>query len=176
MNEIDKLLEAKYFYSQMVKEKENREGFKFNLSAFLSSSRSVLQYALKEAESKDDGKRWYDNQVTNNKVVDFLKDKRDFNIHTEPLEFKRDISLMLSETIHISDSVSMVHKDKDGNIKGQSIGKFQPFQSAIDNGIISSKYTFSDWQGDEDIFSICEEYLKELDKIVDDGRNKGFLT
>ena len=176
MNEIDKIREARYFYSQMVKEKEDRDGFKFNLSAFLSSSRSVLQYALKEAESKSGGQKWYENQATNNRVVKFLKDKRDINIHTEPLSVKRDISITLSETIHIGEFVSMVHKDKHGNIKGQLIAEFHPVQSAIDNGLISNKYYFNDWKGDEDVFFICDEYLKELEKIIENGKSKGFLS
>ena len=111
MNELDKIQEAKYFFSQMIKEKENRENFKFNLSAFLSSSRSVLQYALKEAKTKKCGQKWYSDQVSRNRVVGFLKDKRDINIHTKPPLLKRDIELKMSETIHISEFVTMTIKD-----------------------------------------------------------------
>lgn len=176
MNELNKIKEAEYFYSKMVEEKENNEGFKFNLSAFLSSSRSVLQYALEEASVKKGGQGWYENQVIGNTVVSFLKDKRDINIHETPISTKRDISLKLLETIHVSDSVSMVVRDKDGNIKSQSTSEFKPFKSAVEKGLVSIRYIFEDWSGGEDIFDICTEYLKELKKIVEDGRNKGFLT
>lgn len=52
MFEQEKLKEAKYFYSRMKEERgqEDRESFKYNLSAFLSVARSVLQYALKEVD------------------------------------------------------------------------------------------------------------------------------
>ena len=50
-----KLAEAKYFYDRMVEVQNtvvshNREYFIYNFSAFLSASRSVLQYMLEEIE------------------------------------------------------------------------------------------------------------------------------
>ena len=50
MNEYTKLKEAQYFNSEMVKKQLNRDSFNYNLSAFLSSARSILQYALEEAK------------------------------------------------------------------------------------------------------------------------------
>jgi hypothetical protein len=135
-----------------------------------------LQYALKEAKTKSGGQKWYENQVTSNKVVSFFKDKRDINIHVEPLLAKRHISLELSETIHIGEAVSIVVRDKEGNIKSQSISEFQPCKSAIEKGLISTKYSFDDWQGNEDIINICEKYLKALEIIIKNGNNDGFLT
>lgn len=54
-NERSKLAEARYFYSRMRKEVDDREAFTCNLSAFLAAARSVLQYALKEAKTKTGG-------------------------------------------------------------------------------------------------------------------------
>ena len=48
MKERIKLDEAKYFYQRMVAEQNNQTHFKYNLSALLSASRSVLQYILEE--------------------------------------------------------------------------------------------------------------------------------
>jgi ABC-type transport system substrate-binding protein len=55
MNESQKIREAEYFLAQMDRERENAENFGHNLSAFLSSARSVLQYALEEAKPKPGG-------------------------------------------------------------------------------------------------------------------------
>ena len=176
MRELDKIQEAEHFYSQMVKEKENKDSFKFNLSAFLSSARSVLQYALKEVLTKDGGKEWYFFQIYKNKIVKYLGNKRNINIHKEPVSFRRGYVIHTSETIYIGDSVSMVVKDRDGNIKSESHTKLQPVKSAIDRGLIESKYSFDDWPGSEDIFLICQEYLKELREIIKDGRKRRFLT
>jgi len=176
MYELEKIKEAEYFYCQMIKEKDNRDNLKFNLSAFLSSARSVLQYAYKEVKDKNGGPSWYNSQVSNNKALTFFKDKRDINIHTEPVSVKRDIAIHLSETIHIGDPVLMTVKDKEGNVKSQSRSYLQPFKSAVDNKMVEIKYIFEDWVGDEDMFFICQEYLKELKAVVEDGKNRGLLT
>jgi len=42
--------------------------------------------------------------------------------------------------------------------------------------MIETKYRFDDWIGDEDVFVLCQKYLKELDIIVADGKKKGFLS
>ncbi len=64
MYERDKIIEAEYFYTRMKQEQKDRDAFRYNLSAFLSAARSVLQYALKEAETRTGGQQWYDNQVS----------------------------------------------------------------------------------------------------------------
>jgi len=56
MHELEKIEEAKYFYSQMSVASDNRDRFKYNLSAFLASARSILQYALKKQNLKKGGR------------------------------------------------------------------------------------------------------------------------
>ena len=64
MSESQKIREAEYFLAQMDRERENAEHFGHNLSAFLSSARSVLQYALEEAKPKPGGLAWYDGTMS----------------------------------------------------------------------------------------------------------------
>ena len=98
MHERKKLEETRYFYSKMNDSLNQREEFCYNLSAFLSSARSALQYALKECSSK--GKQqWYDSQIKSSPVLTFFKDKRDINIHTEPIQPQTNHNLALTETI-----------------------------------------------------------------------------
>jgi len=78
MYELDKIEEAQYFYSQMLKEASDRDHFKHNLSAFLTAGRSVLQYALEEAQGKKKGQSWYDSQLSQNAVVKFFSVKHPF--------------------------------------------------------------------------------------------------
>jgi hypothetical protein len=177
MHELDKIEEAKFFYSQMIKEKENRDNLKYNLSAFLSSARSALQYALKEVETKNGGQIWYNTQIINSKVTKFFKDKRDINIHIEPVSIIKDINLKLSETMHISESVSIVIRDLDGNIKRQYSSSSEPPKIIYNElPIVEERYRFDDWTGDEDVFVLCQKYLDELNTIIMDGRSRGFLS
>ena len=46
MYERKKFEEMKHFYYKMIDEQEHREIFEYNLSAFLSSARSILQYCI----------------------------------------------------------------------------------------------------------------------------------
>jgi len=176
MRESEKINEAQYFYSQMLKEASGRDSFKYNLSAFISAGRSVLQYACEETKGKKNGQRWYDSQVSRNTVVKFFKDKRDINIHREPVSVQANVSVGFSETLHFSASLSVVVRDSQGNIKGEcrSEPPLSP-PAAAEPSIINTRYLFDDWKGNEDIPALCKRYLDELELIVADGRANGFL-
>jgi hypothetical protein len=72
MHEKAKLNEAQYFYSRMVEEQNNVENFKYNLSAFLLSSRSELHYALGEAKTIAKGQNWHDTIVSSSLLCAIL--------------------------------------------------------------------------------------------------------
>ena len=59
MHEQLKIREAEYFFAQMSAFVNDRDAFNYNLSAFLAATRSVLQYAHKEAVTRPDGEGWY---------------------------------------------------------------------------------------------------------------------
>src|ERR1051325_3352821 len=88
MNELKKLQEARYFYTKMIDEQQNKDKFLYNLSAFLSAARSVLQYAKEEVKNKPSGQNWYDNLMNSSRILKFFKDKRDLNIHEKPIHTK----------------------------------------------------------------------------------------
>ena len=52
MNEQEKINEAHYFLEQLSALGNERDKFRYNLSAFLSAARSPLQYACNEASHK----------------------------------------------------------------------------------------------------------------------------
>ncbi len=146
MHERKKFREAEYFYSKMIEEQGHRENFTYNLSAFLSSARSVLQYALNEAKTKPRGQQWYDNRISTSPVSKFFEDKRDINIHIEPIQPLAHYKLELTDTTHISDSVSITVTDKDGNIKQRySSGEPKPMPNESETpAVMEIKYKFND--------------------------------
>ena len=177
MYEEDKIKEAEYFYNQILKAEEDGDVFKYNLSAFLAAARSVLQFALKEAKTKKGGERWYNSAISKNIVISFFKDKRDINIHIEPVRIRKDVSILIRETLKISESIRIIKKDTNGNIIGESRSK--PESPKIKEEIAPEttyKFKFDDWPGTEDIFTLCQKYLVELKNIVSDGRIKRFLS
>ena len=179
MHEKKKLEEAKYFYSKMIEEQRHRENFTYNLSAFLSSARSVLLYALDETKTKSGGQQWYDNCISASNILGFFRDKRDINIHTEPIQPQAHYKLELSETIHLSGSISITVTDKDGNIKQQySSNKPEPLpkKESQTPAVMQIKYKFNGWVGSEDVLTLCQMYIQELENLIKDGVNKGFIT
>jgi hypothetical protein len=177
MHESSKLEEAKYFYSRMLEEINNKRAFMHNLSAFLSSARSILQYALKEAETKAGGKFWYDQNIASKRILSFFKDKRDINIHSEPIKTQTHTMIELSSTINISTHVSLQITDKEGNIISEynQPNDIKPRQENPTSKI-SNRYTFFDWTGNEDIITLCKNYLDELEKFISDGQAAGYIT
>jgi hypothetical protein len=180
MYEKIKLDEAKYFYSQMSTTFDDKEKFRYNLSAFLTSARSVLQYALEESKGKNGGQVWYDNQITASHTLLFFKDKRDVNIHTEPVHPTKHLTITATAKIGIRVSASVIVKDANGNIKyqsqtGASQNDAKP-QSSQETDSVAVRWVFSDWAGTEDIMTLCQKYIDELDSLVKDGIKQGFLT
>ena len=178
MHERKKLREAEYFYSRMIEEQENRDNFTHNLSAFLSPARSVLQYTYTEAKTKSGGQQWYGNHISASSILKFFRDKRDINIHTEPIHPLAEYKLTLTETIHLSASVSVTVTDKDGNIKQQdSSDEPEPkSKGAAPPAVLEIRYKFDDWAGNEDILTLCQMYIQELEDVIKDGIHKGFIT
>lgn len=175
MNEQAKIDEAERNLQKLSVRGNDRINFLDNLSAFLSSARSVLQYARKEAKTKSGGRGWYDAQVTVHAVVKFFKDERDRNIHERRVSADAHVNLDAGEQVSLSDSVVIAALRADGTIEtteSLSSSPSSPKQPAV---IVTREYFFPDWPG-MDIVTLCGIYLAELKRIVADGIKNGFLT
>lgn len=179
MSKRSKIKEAKYFLAKMKTEQDNRENFEFNLSAFLSAARSVLQFAHKEVKKAGTREmKWYVNSVSGSRIIRFLKDKRDNNIHVEPVKPRADFSVEITEHVGVSDSLEDEVRDKDGKViaRGSSEKPNQKSKKPKTSVKEEVKYKFRDWDGSEDVIALYERYIKELEKVVKDGVSKGFIT
>ncbi|MEK6280353.1 MAG: hypothetical protein AABN95_08375 [Acidobacteriota bacterium] len=177
MYEEEKIAEAEYFYSRMKQEQNDRTGFRYNLSAFLSAARSVLQYALEEARTKPGGKQWYDSQVSNHATIRFFKDKRDINIHVSPVNLRQQVDVNVVETVRGVASISYVVFDRDGKVKGQgSDAAPEPSKELKGSVSVTNYFFFDDWAGIEDVVTICGNYLDTIKNLAEDGKRKGFLS
>jgi len=178
MHEQSKIREAKYFLNQMAAVVNDRDAFNFNLSAFLAAARSSLQYTLKEAKSKPGGQAWYDLQVGGKTTVRFLKDKRDISIHEVPVSPSAKIGVEITDTLHVSDSLSVTIYRKDGTIEeDRSLSSPPPRSKAPETKTeMSYEYFFSDWTGSENVVELTRMYINEIEAIIRDGVANGFLT
>jgi hypothetical protein len=179
MYEQYKIDEGRHFLSKLAASVEKPQEFAFELSAFLSAARSALQYVLKEAKTKQGGQAWYDGKVNTIPELKFFKDKRDLNIHVEPVVLNRDMSATETICVSINEAVSLKIMDQDGNVIEERTTVSSPLPSPPPNPAsapISSRYRFSDWSGHEDVETLCSRYLMAIEDLVKDGCTQGFLT
>jgi len=178
MNEQSKLEEAQYFYSQMAKEVNNRKSFTHNLSAFLSATRSVLEYAEKEAQNKAGGKQWYEDQMAASLVLKFFTGKRNMNIYSTPVGPLQQATEKLTNTIRFTDSVYVTHLSAEEDVLRQSQpDTSEPTPEAADPPPLAlTRYEFAGWIGREDVIALSQRYLDELQRMVEEGICHDILT
>ncbi|SFL99378.1 hypothetical protein [Halanaerobium salsuginis] len=183
MKEERKLSEAKYFYKGMVEslKQHNSEQFSYNLSAFLSSSRSILQYSYKKAKGIN-MLNVYEELVSDNPILSFFKDKRNVNIHERPINHITGITV--SDTISVSasiESIKWVKYDENGNVieEKESFNKKKKKPSDIsskkDKDDAKVEYIFKDWTGDEDIIELSQKYINELEEFIYKAKEAGII-
>ncbi|MFW5795102.1 MAG: hypothetical protein ACOCV1_06420 [Bacillota bacterium] len=180
MEEREKLKEAKYFFNKMKNSyiDDNFKEFKFNLSAFLSSARSILQYTYKKAKRKSMLAK-YNNLVSGNPILSFFKDKRNLNIHEEPIKPTKQVNVDVIAKITVSESVTLKKYNKKGELIETIKNKTNEDNSKTNNESSSPKtsikYIFNDWSGNEDIIELSKKYINELNLFINDANNKGLL-
>ncbi|MFW6196909.1 MAG: hypothetical protein ACOC5D_06205 [Thermoplasmatota archaeon] len=166
--------EAKFFYSKMEETKRKGKEFTYNLSAFLTAARSILQY-LRDEVKGGPNQSWYDNYVSSNKILQFFKDRRDFNIHEEPINPKEKVriteTLSLSESLTIKKDDEIIHhSDELSNSEAEKNN--QKSQKAE----VEHSYIFKEWGGKEPVLELCKKYLKELENMLEEGVKKGIIS
>lgn len=176
MNEYKKLGEAKYFRSKMEENKFKRNDFINNLSAFLSSSRTIFQYAIKEIVASEINIRkiWYDKKISESVIFKFFRDKRDLNIHERPIQANATYKVQTKMMIRFIDATIL--KVEDGNIisKYESSNSIKTNQKKEINEDID--YYFDDWEGNENLLVICDNYINEIESFINEGVQLGYIT
>jgi hypothetical protein len=101
-----------------------------------------------------------------------LFEKRNITIHRTSPSVRAEIQASITETIPISESVSFIVRDEDGNIKQQSHTKqneekhAQPSESAI-----KTKWFFEDYPQRE-VSDVCHDLLEKMKDFVNKIRGK----
>ncbi len=184
MHESEKIEEAKYHLLRMKDSLNEDDIFRYELNAFLASTRSVFQYALEEIQHPPTvPKTWYDQVVNLSKYVKFFKDKRDTVIHHKPIETDKNVALENFDTVLIEDdAIAIEIHDSNEGIVGSFSTINTPQNSEIgeSGSKISSRWFFVDSPvgdpKDKEVVSLCEKYLKEAESFVSDGKTNGYLT
>ena len=171
MYEKQKVAEARYFLSRMETERPEPEAFKHNLSAFLSASRSVMQYALREAQQKAGGRAWYDNEVAAHPLLGFFTSERNINTHHVPIQPAGQVDVYAIDRAHMTEDGVVELFDLDGNlIDAASAAEQGAIEPDVEEYAIRYVYRFATWQEPEDVIGLCRDYLGALETLVEHGR------
>jgi hypothetical protein len=131
----------------------------------------------KEAKSKNNQEAlkfidFFDNEFKNLKnesVVKLLFEKRNIMIHRTSPSVRGEIQATITEKISISESASVIVRDKDGNIKQQSNTKENKEEhTKPSEGTISTKWFFEDYPQREvpDVCHSLSEKMKDFVKKI----------
>ena len=176
MHERYKLREAKFFLARMEESVEDREAFRYYLSAFLSAARSVLQYAFEESKRKNN-RQWYEKTVAEYGVLSFFKDKRDANVHREdPVNPSRDITIAISEGVGVFSAVGEVFFNDEPVEMSRPKEEPPPPTPPENRSQITVRDYFNDWPGPEDIFKLSHRYIEELERFVQSGIEQRYIS
>jgi len=192
MNERNQLAQAKYFLNRMKEIEGNYDEFSNNLSAFLSSARTVMQYIYEEVKNNRNVK-WYKEKMSKSDVLKFFKSTRDLIIHVVPCKLIKNVTVEVSP-IEISTTFSAVAISSSGGIvyapktevipsrkrKTISVHTYKFDMNWYDRK--TKRYTEKDkkfCQGlcqKYDVMTFCSKYIKELEVIVNEGVKKGIIS
>jgi hypothetical protein len=179
MNERYKIREAKFFLARMEESVDDREAFRYYLSAFLTSARSVIQYAETESEATKAGRDWYKATVDQCKVAEFFRKKRNVNVHRgKPVRPSRDATVA-PDGIGVVASVGSVVFFRDELVEEPSpqTKEEPPLPTPQENRTQTTvRDYFSDWPGPEDLFALSRRYIEELESFVQSGIEQGYIS
>jgi hypothetical protein len=167
MKAREKLYEVGYFLREMRRVQGHRNYFIYELSAFLSSLKSLAYYLGNEY-----GSDWYKRMVKRVqggefKYIGYYLKKRDANIHDDPLFVLQETSIEIDGVLP-KDARLTRNTDQFGNILGLTVDSEEAgVQSAPLDFTATHVHMFpgSDASG-KDILAECEVCYHELIRIV----------
>jgi len=178
-----KFLESEYFLRRMYETRNIPGDFRFELSAFLSSVRSPIQYAF-EAVKGTSKQNKFDNEINKSPRIKYIKEKRDYNIHvsSNPICEYTTVQTDSFEVSVIGPSVTIQRVDENyipisSVILSRSSSGELSKTGDIDKKILAvlTNYKFSDWSGLEYIHEFCELVLLDTKEIIKKLKTDGSI-
>jgi hypothetical protein len=161
---------------------------------FITIGRNIFQYALKEIGTNEAFRKLYNSYIEGRPLLKFFKGLRDSEIHIGPGGHQTKIELESRITRDGEKCDEALSKEK--NVKSKppvityEISKIlEPtaelysqykkegnteFVEAIEKGIPIYKKT--EFEGETDLFKLCEKYIEEIELFLKYGHEKGFIT
>lgn len=160
--------EAKFFYDKMVEARNigNYEHLKHYISAFVNAARTIQQFTHKDAEMCGKENE-YQELVRGNAVFQFFRRIRNDNIHEKLIETSRIGSSSMSGRLIVNTPET----------SEEQLATFQKEAKEKELAEIKTEihYYFEEWDGPEDVFTLAEKYLDQLDDFILDAERRGII-
>jgi len=99
-------------------------------------------------------------------IIKLLFEKRNITIHSRSTSVRAEIQTNITETISISESVSVIVRDEDGNIKQQSHTKQNEQEHVLPSeSTTRTKWFFEDYPQKE-VSDVCHDQLEKMKDFV----------
>jgi len=172
-NTRGKLEEAKYFLEQMQVYVEDRKKFAFNLSAFLSAARSitfVMQSEFKSSPGFDDWYKDKQKEMNNDGDFGFFNHLRVATIHKKPVVPHKKTEIGISETIAVSESITIRVIDKEGNVVSEQTLESEPKENkpSQETKVTVKHSWYFEERPNDDLLELWNKYIQKIEKLVEE--------
>lgn len=176
----DKLNEAEYFLAQMKTTMDNKNAFRYNLSAYISALRSTTMFMQKEYAHTPNFPSWYPTKRTQmeaDKILSFFIHQRNLTIHTKPIETHAqvqfhspamDLRKFIGEPLSFTITASV---EESGKPVMQVTNIVDPAGVIAGEASTETQWLFDDLPQEDnpenkDVFVLCTEQLDKIAAIV----------
>lgn len=171
----NKLNEAYYFYRQMerLQQEGNLLEFTYNLSAFLTATRSITTYVRDIIKDKN-----VNSIVRTDGKIFFLKDQRNLTVHERSLRASALVNANIASSITVASKekvkLEMYQKENDidkvifktGTEPEYSNIPVNHTNKEFENVKTSYQFFLEEWEGHDDILSLAKYYLSWLEEFI----------
>lgn len=170
-NTKKKLSEAKFFYKLLSENNKLFPDFNYYLNAFLNSSRAVTWIMNSEYSKVDGFKDWYEKEKVDEETEQLLKSINTLRVEStkkKPVEANPVAQFTIDEN-SITDEIKEKIKEinhKRINITISEVGEGPKDAEIIIQGRISGITNSIEDFPNEDILTICENYITELERLI----------
>lgn len=160
--------EAIFYYDKMIEAQnnENYEYLKYYISAFVNAARTIQQFTYYDA--KQTGRvSEYEDLVRGNKVFEFFRDIRNDNIHEKLIETNR-----IGSSSMMGQFVVRRPETTDEQLASYKENLRQDDSTGITTEV---QYFFEEWDGSEDVFTLANNYLSQLEDFISEAERRGII-
>lgn len=163
-----KQCEAVFYYDKMIEAQinENYEHLKHYISAFVNAARTIQQFTYYDAKQAGRDSE-YEELVRGNQVFEFFRNIRNDNIHERLIETNRIGSSSMEGQFIVR---------KPETTEEQLVAYKESLRQDDSSGIITEvQYFFEEWDGPEDVFTLGDNYLSQLEGFILEAERRGLI-